>query len=114
MAVKKKGRIRRNLDGYRQRVDDIHLENYRQVLDDLLKNLTKMREIKYNKINPILAVVGVFIVALGGVLMSYSVSVDIFTNHKLTFFGVAGIFVGMVTVFAGYIASHRGLTGYWV
>jgi hypothetical protein len=96
----------------RKRLED--LEKYRQVLDDLLKNLTKMREIKYNKINPMLAIAGVLIVAMGGVILIYSTSIDVFENQMLTVLGVGGIFTGVVLMFVGYIIAHRGLTGYWL
>lgn len=90
------------------------LEKYRQLLDDTIKNLRKMYELKYNKINPALAISGILLLAIGGVAVAYSTSIDVITHKTITFWGSAGIFVGLSIAFLGYIIAHKGLKGSWL
>jgi|SRR3989337_3227945 len=96
----------------KKRTDE--LEKYRKALDDILKNLTKLREIKRSKVNFSQVVVGIITLALGGVLLLYSVSADVFRNQRLTILSIGGIFAGISMLFLGYIISHRGFTGHWL
>jgi hypothetical protein len=96
----------------KKRKDD--LEKYRKLLDETLKDLRKMYELKYNKINPALAIAGVLIVAIGGVIITYSTSMDVFIHERITFWGSMGIFFGISTAFVGYIIAHRGFKGCWL
>ncbi len=90
------------------------MEVYRQLLEDTLKNLRKMYEAKYSKINPVLALTGILIVGLGGVLIAYSASADMLNNETITFWGAVGIFLGLSVAFFGYIVAHRGFKGSWL
>ena len=90
------------------------LEVYRKLLEDTLRNLRKMHEAKYIKINPALALAGVLIVAIGGVIAAYSSSVDVFKNERITLWGSVGIFIGLSIAFVGYIVAHRGFKGSWL
>ncbi len=90
------------------------LEKYRQLLDETLKNLRKLYESKYNKINPVLAILGILTLAIGGVIIVYTASVDVFKHETLTFWGLVGVFIGLSIAFLGYIIAHRGFKGSWL
>jgi hypothetical protein len=90
------------------------LEKYRQLMDETFRNLRKIYDAKYKEIDPIMAIVGIVTLAMGGVVVVYSGFTDVLMHERITVWGMAGIFVGFSVCFLGYIVAHKGLTRCWL
>ena len=90
------------------------LENYRKLLDDTLKKLIKIHDVKDGKKNLLFAALGICMIGLGGVAIVLSTSVGRNADGSLSVFNVLVIFLGVSLAFIGYILSHKGLKGTWL
>jgi hypothetical protein len=90
------------------------LDDYRKLMDDTLKEMEKLYNVKVGKLRPALAIAGVPIMAAGLTGVVYVVTADLWLKRTLTITSLAAIFAFFIVGVVGYILAHRGLKGTWL
>lgn len=90
------------------------LDDYRKLMDDTLKEMEKLYNIKAGKLRPALAVAGVLIMAAGLTGVTYISIIEFLAKRTITPMGLIGVFAGFLVGVVGYILAHRGLKGTWL
>jgi len=90
------------------------LDDYRKLMDDTLKELDKLYNVKVGKLRPALAVAGVLIMAAGLTGVAYISIIEFLAKRAITPMGLVGVFAGFLVGVVGYILAHRGLKGTWL
>lgn len=94
------------------RKDD--LEEYRKLMDETIRELNRLYNVKVGKVRPALAVAGVLLMAAGMTGVVHVVNVELWTNRAITVVGLAGVFAGFCVAVTGFIVAHKGLKGTWL
>jgi len=90
------------------------LDEYRKLMDETIRELNRLYNVKVGKVRPALAVAGVLLMAAGLTGVMYVATVELWAHQAITVNGLAGVFAGFCVGVTGFIVAHKGLKGTWL
>jgi len=90
------------------------LDDYRKLMDETIREMNRLYNVKVGRMRPALAVAGVLLMAAGLSGVMYVATVELWANQTITPAGLAGVFAGFMVGVVGYILAHKGLKGTWL
>jgi hypothetical protein len=90
------------------------LDEYRKLMDETIRELNRLYNVKVGQVRPALAVAGVLLMAAGLTGVMYVATVELWAHQTITVNGLAGVFAGFCVGVTGFIVAHKGLKGTWL